>query len=77
MEDALSFRYGYMTMTWIYVEDLHTVNNGVITDPFPLLTIASRWDFFVGCLFLGVDYVGHCFGPDLVLTLQCSQDRSR
>jgi phosphatidylinositol glycan class O len=45
------------------VEDLHTVDNGVIANLFPLLTKASKWDFLIGH-FLGVDHVGHRVGPD-------------
>ncbi|KAI0263618.1 hypothetical protein BC834DRAFT_938601 [Gloeopeniophorella convolvens] len=48
------------------VEDLHTVDNGVISNLFPLLTDsphAKSWDFLIGH-FLGVDHVGHRVGPD-------------
>ena len=45
------------------VEDLHTVDNGVIANLFPLLTNAPKWDFLIGH-FLGVDHVGHRVGPD-------------
>ena len=48
------------------VEDLHTVDNGVIANLFPLLTNsthAQSWDFLIGH-FLGVDHVGHRVGPD-------------
>ncbi|KAK7037483.1 mannose-ethanolamine phosphotransferase gpi13 [Paramarasmius palmivorus] len=46
------------------VEDLHTVDNGVITHLFPLLEDQSKpFDFLVGH-FLGVDHVGHRVGPD-------------
>lgn len=45
------------------VEDLHTVDNGVIDNLFPLLTNSSKWDFLIGH-FLGVDHVGHRVGPD-------------
>lgn len=48
------------------VEDLHTVDNGVIENLFPLLTDsphAQKWDFLIGH-FLGVDHVGHRVGPD-------------
>ncbi|TFY70670.1 hypothetical protein EVG20_g2335 [Dentipellis fragilis] len=41
------------------VEDLHTVDNGVIANLFPLLTDsvhAKEWDFIIGH-FLGVDHV--------------------
>ncbi|KAF8622044.1 hypothetical protein AX15_007327 [Amanita polypyramis BW_CC] len=46
------------------VEDLHTVDEGVITHLFPLLKDPSKpFDFLVGH-FLGVDHVGHRVGPD-------------
>ncbi|KAF5319182.1 hypothetical protein D9619_008763 [Psilocybe cf. subviscida] len=46
------------------VEDLHTVDEGVIEHLFPLLNNASKpFDFLVGH-FLGVDHVGHRVGPD-------------
>lgn len=48
------------------VEDLHTVDNGVTGNLFPLLTDsphANKWDFLIGH-FLGVDHVGHRVGPD-------------
>ena len=48
------------------VEDLHTVDNGVIANLFPLLTNSTHahsWDFLIGH-FLGVDHVGHRVGPD-------------
>ncbi|ESK88280.1 phosphoethanolamine n-methyltransferase [Moniliophthora roreri MCA 2997] len=46
------------------VEDLHTVDNGVITHLFPLLEDKSKpFNFLVGH-FLGVDHVGHRVGPD-------------
>ena len=46
------------------VEDLHTVDEGVIRHLFPLLKDPSKpWDFLIGhCL--GVDHVGHRIGPD-------------
>lgn len=53
------------------VEDLHSVDNGVIRHLFPLLDsnngAVSRgsepeWDVFIGH-FLGVDHVGHRLGP--------------
>lgn len=55
-------------MSWPYdsfnVEDLHTVDNGVIEHIFPLLRNESKpWDFLIGH-FLGVDHVGHRVGPD-------------
>ncbi|THV05120.1 hypothetical protein K435DRAFT_648201 [Dendrothele bispora CBS 962.96] len=46
------------------VEDLHTVDEGVITHLFPLLEDQNKpFDFLVGH-FLGVDHVGHRVGPD-------------
>ncbi|KAJ2932872.1 hypothetical protein H1R20_g4230, partial [Candolleomyces eurysporus] len=46
------------------VEDLHTVDEGVITHLFPLLKDQSKpFDFLIGH-FLGVDHVGHRVGPD-------------
>ncbi|GLB42642.1 putative type I phosphodiesterase / nucleotide pyrophosphatase [Lyophyllum shimeji] len=47
------------------VEDLHTVDTGVITHLFPLLSLppASQPDLVIGH-FLGVDHVGHRLGPD-------------
>ncbi|KAF8345156.1 hypothetical protein F5887DRAFT_885476 [Amanita rubescens] len=46
------------------VEDLHTVDQGVITHLFPLLEDPSKpFDILIGH-FLGVDHVGHRVGPD-------------
>lgn len=46
------------------VEDLHTVDEGVIKHLFPLLEDPSKpFDFLIGH-FLGVDHVGHRLGPD-------------
>jgi len=47
------------------VEDLHTVDNGVIEHLFPYLQPAnsSKWDVLIGH-FLGVDHVGHRVGPE-------------
>jgi phosphatidylinositol glycan class O len=46
------------------VEDLHTVDEGVIEHLFPLLEDPAKpFDFLVGH-FLGVDHVGHRVGPD-------------
>ncbi|WVO18035.1 hypothetical protein L204_105733 [Cryptococcus depauperatus] len=46
------------------VEDLHTVDEGVITHIFPYLhpDNQSSWDVLIGH-FLGVDHVGHRVGP--------------
>lgn len=44
------------------VEDLHTVDNGVIEHLFPYMT-QGGWDVLIGH-FLGVDHVGHRVGPD-------------
>src|SRR5271154_6373416 len=46
------------------VEDLHTVDDGVISHLFPLLEDKSKpFDFLIGH-FLGVDHVGHRVGLD-------------
>lgn len=46
------------------VEDLHTVDEGVINHLFPLLENPNKpFDFLIGH-FLGVDHVGHRVGPD-------------
>ncbi|KAG5634046.1 hypothetical protein H0H81_003636 [Sphagnurus paluster] len=46
------------------VEDLHTVDEGVIKHLFPLLEDPQKpFDFLIGH-FLGVDHVGHRVGPD-------------
>ena len=47
------------------VEDLHTVDDGVIEHIFPLLKHENKteWDFIIGH-FLGVDHVGHRVGPE-------------
>ena len=46
------------------VEDLHSVDEGVIRNIFPLLekSATSHWDILIGH-FLGVDHVGHRLGP--------------
>ena len=47
------------------VWDLHTVDNGVIDNIFPLLETEGKkdWDLLIGhCL--GVDHAGHRYGPD-------------
>ncbi|KAL2680956.1 hypothetical protein Neosp_008559 [[Neocosmospora] mangrovei] len=47
------------------VWDLHTVDNGVIDNIFPLLDSKRKgdWDLLIGhCL--GVDHAGHRYGPD-------------
>ncbi|EIW69047.1 hypothetical protein TREMEDRAFT_44276 [Tremella mesenterica DSM 1558] len=47
------------------VEDLHTVDNGVIQHLLPYLAKenSTRWDVLIGH-FLGVDHVGHRVGPE-------------
>jgi phosphatidylinositol glycan class O len=47
------------------VWDLHSVDNGVIKNVFPLLEMQnqSKWDVLIGH-FLGVDHCGHRYGPD-------------
>lgn len=57
-EPTLAFPYDSFN-----VEDLHTVDNGVIAHLFPLLNETQKWDFLIGH-FLGVDHVGHRVGPD-------------
>ena len=56
---ALNFPYDSLNV-W----DLHTVDNGVIEHLYPLLhkDNSSQWDLLVGH-FLGVDHVGHRYGP--------------
>ena len=46
------------------VEDLHSVDEGVIRNIFPLLepNVTPQWDLLIGH-FLGVDHVGHRLGP--------------
>ena len=47
------------------VEDLHSVDNGVIEHLIPYMqpTNTSKWDVLIGH-FLGVDHVGHRVGPE-------------
>ncbi|OSC98114.1 hypothetical protein PYCCODRAFT_1480848 [Trametes coccinea BRFM310] len=46
------------------VEDLHSVDDGVVENLFPLLEgRETSWDVAIGH-FLGVDHVGHRLGPD-------------
>lgn len=48
-----------------HVYDLHTVDNGVIDNIFPLLKSSNKgeWDLLIGhCL--GVDHAGHRYGPE-------------
>ena len=46
------------------VEDLDTVDTGVIRHLFPLMAnTTAQWDVMIGH-FLGVDHVGHRLGPD-------------
>ncbi|KAJ3031596.1 UNVERIFIED_CONTAM: mannose-ethanolamine phosphotransferase gpi13 [Siphonaria sp. JEL0065] len=47
------------------VQDLHTVDNGCVQHLMPALDRPHEWDFLVAH-FLGVDHVGHSFGPDTV-----------
>jgi phosphatidylinositol glycan class O len=57
------------------VEDLHTVDEGVIEHIFPLLKHenGTEWDFIIGH-FLGVDHVGHRVGPEhSVMTAKLQQ----
>ncbi|KAF8057534.1 hypothetical protein FPV67DRAFT_1637053 [Lyophyllum atratum] len=58
-QDNMTFPYDSFN-----VEDLHTVDEGVITHLFPLLQDPNKpFDFLIGH-FLGVDHVGHRVGPD-------------
>lgn len=58
-EDNMTFPYDSFN-----VEDLHTVDEGVVEHLYPLLRDESKpWDFLIGH-FLGVDHVGHRVGPD-------------
>jgi phosphatidylinositol glycan class O len=61
-----SFTYNYPYDSF-NVEDLHTVDSGVIRHLFPLMNPAHRdngtWDVLIGH-FLGVDHVGHRLGPE-------------
>ncbi|GHJ85444.1 hypothetical protein NliqN6_1846 [Naganishia liquefaciens] len=57
------------------VEDLHTVDQGVIDHLFPYLhpSNTSQWDVLIGH-FLGVDHVGHRVGPSSeTMTLKLAQ----
>ncbi|RLV95788.1 GPI ethanolamine phosphate transferase 3 [Spathaspora sp. JA1] len=45
------------------VWDLHTVDNGVIEHLYPLIHQHDTWDVLIGH-FLGVDHVGHRYGPN-------------
>lgn len=58
IDPALHFPYDSLNV-W----DLHTVDNGVEEHLFPLLDAPHRWDVLIGH-FLGVDHVGHRYGPD-------------
>ncbi|GMK56312.1 hypothetical protein CspeluHIS016_0301520 [Cutaneotrichosporon spelunceum] len=59
--DSFSASYPYDSFN---VEDLHTVDNGVIEHLFPYLQKErGEWDVLIGH-FLGVDHVGHRVGPD-------------
>lgn len=59
--DTFDVQYPYDSFN---VEDLHTVDNGVIEHLFPILDNSSQpFDFLIGH-FLGVDHVGHRVGPD-------------
>ncbi|ORY23418.1 phosphoethanolamine N-methyltransferase [Naematelia encephala] len=60
--DSFTFSHPFDSFN---VEDLHTVDNGVIDNILPYLhpENASRWDVLIGH-FLGVDHVGHRVGPE-------------
>lgn len=59
-----NFNFPYDSLN---VWDLDTVDNGVIEHLFPLISLkeenCTKWDILVGH-FLGVDHVGHRFGPN-------------
>lgn len=57
IEPSLNFPYPSLNV-W----DLHTVDDGVIEHLYPLLN-ESNWNLLVGH-FLGVDHVGHRYGPN-------------
>lgn len=57
IDPKLNFPYDSLNV-W----DLHTVDNGVIEHLFPLLENEQNWDMLIGH-FLGVDHVGHRYGP--------------
>jgi phosphatidylinositol glycan class O len=58
IDPKLNFPYDSLNV-W----DLHTVDNGVIEHLYPLLETPEKWDLLVGH-FLGVDHVGHRYGPN-------------
>lgn len=67
LEDASGSVFN-ASMTWpfdsFYVEDLDTVDQGVVTHLYPLLEDPDQeWDILVGHL-LGLDHVGHRLGPN-------------
>lgn len=57
-----SFNFPYPSLN---VWDFHTVDDGVIENIHPLLEPKnqSKWDILIGH-FLGVDHIGHRFGPN-------------
>ena len=57
-EENMTFPYDSFN-----VEDLHSVDEGVIRHLFPALASPTPPDFLVGH-FLGVDHVGHRVGPE-------------
>lgn len=65
--DALFNQYIDPKLNYPYeslnVWDLDTVDNGVLKHLFPLLNQPTKWDFLIGH-FLGVDHVGHRYGPN-------------
>ncbi|KAI5952929.1 GPI13 [Candida theae] len=56
-DPSLNFPYDSLNV-W----DLHTVDNGVVDHVFPLMEAPQTWDMLIGH-FLGVDHVGHRYGP--------------
>lgn len=60
IDPSLHFPYDSLN-----VRDLHTVDNGVLEHMWPLLepSASQKWDVLIGH-FLGVDHVGHRYGPN-------------
>lgn len=58
IDPSLNFPYPSLNV-W----DLDTVDNGVLEHLYPLLDESGKWDLLVGH-FLGVDHVGHRYGPN-------------
>ena len=52
------------------VQDLDSVDNGVLERLIPYIREPNRWDVLVAH-FLGVDHVGHTFGPSHEVNSSC------